>query len=123
MTSPPHDRDSGDEQDAVDGETLGVRGQAAETPANGISVSVQAGELEQVATHLLTSYRDARDCVLVSSGYLDLLGLVWGCVIQGDGWVDVCTVAQDATAGSCRVSVLHMDANELALVFGWDDAS
>lgn len=123
VSLPPYDRDTGSEQDSGDADASDAQGPAARISENGISVSVRAGDLEQVATHLLTSYRDAHDCVLVSSGYLDLLGAVWGCVVQGDGWVDVCIVAHDAVAGRCRVSVLHMDADELAHVFEQDGAN
>lgn len=86
--------------------------------AVGAKTSVEAGEVEQVATRLLCSYRDAGDCVLSSSGYLDLLGSVWGCVVAGDGWVDVCVVSRMAEDGSCQVSVLHMDADEVGSVMG-----
>lgn len=110
------------ERDEMSASALEEQSSAEQAAGNGISVSVQAGDVEQVAIHLLTSYRDAQNCVLVSSGYLDLLGLVWGCVVQGDGWVDVCTVTEDQTEDSCKVSVLHMEASELAEVFAEDDA-
>lgn len=116
-------RGSTAEQDDAGASASDVQDLAARATGNGISVSVCEGELEQVATHLLTSYRDAQNCVLASSGYLDLLGLVWGCVVRGDGWVDVCIVSQDQIEGSCKVSVLHMDTSEVAGVFGEDDSS
>ena len=62
---------------------------------------------------LLANYRERGDCVVARSGWLDLLGKTWGCVIQGEGWVDVCVVQEDEGGGS-EVSVMRMDASALS---------
>lgn len=90
------------------------------TSSSDASVRDEAGEVEQVATRLLASYREGCDCVLAEAGYLDLLGSVWGCVVQGDKWVDVCVVEQVDEA-SCRVHVMRLDASDAAEALGVDD--
>ena len=80
-------------------------------------LSYEEGEVEQVATRLLCTDRDRGDCVLASSGYLDLFGSVWGCVVEGDGWADVCLVVQADEGRVCQVSVTHLDARELVQLF------
>ena len=97
-------------EDGLEDETLPVAGV---TSASDMSVRGEAGEVEQVATRLLTSYRDERDCVLAEAGYLDLLGSAWGCVVQGDQWVDICVIEQVDEA-FCRVHVMRLDASEVA---------
>ena len=48
------------------------------------------------------------------AGYLDAFGNVWGCVVQGDGWVEVQVVKSvDGGTGS-ELSVVHMDAQSWA---------
>lgn len=97
-------------EDGLEDETLPVAGV---TSASDVSVRGEAGEVEQVATRLLASYRDEGDCVLVEASYLDLLGSVWGCVVQGDQWVDICVVEQ-IDESSSRVHVMRLDASEVA---------
>lgn len=97
-------------EEGLEDETLPVAGV---TSASDVSVRSEAGEVEQVATRLLASYRDERDCALVEAGYLDLLGSVWGCVVQGDQWVDICVIEQVDEA-FCRVHVMRLDASEVA---------
>lgn len=64
----------------------------------------QAEGVEQAAYSLLVTYRDGvTPCVLAQSGYLDLLGNTWGCVIEGDGWVDVCVVREREGASTLRI--------------------
>ena len=105
----PHDRGDGTSSDPV----------AEILSAADATVHEETGEVEQVATRLLVSYRDARNCALAEAGYLDLLGSVWGCVVQGDGWVDVCIVEQ-TTESSCRVHVMRLDARETRGLLGVD---
>lgn len=97
-------------EEGLEDETLPVAGV---TSASDVSVCSEAGEVEQVATRLLASYRDERDCALAEAGYLDLLGSVWGCVVQGDQWVDICVIEQVDEA-FCRVHVMRLDASEVA---------
>lgn len=97
-------------EEGLEDEMLPVAGV---TSASDVSVRSEAGEVEQVATRLLASYRDERDCALAEAGYLDLLGSVWGCVVQGDQWVDICVIEQVDEA-FCRVHVMRLDASEVA---------
>lgn len=62
-------------------------------PATVSSASYETS-LEACAADLLDSYRAERGCVPVRSGYLDLLGNLWFCEVQGSGWVDLCFVAR-----------------------------
>lgn len=38
---------------------------------------------------------------------------MWGCVVQGDQWVDICVIEQVDEA-FCRVHVMRLDASEVA---------
>jgi hypothetical protein len=76
------------------------------------TVTTRAGDLRPVAVELLTSYRDAQDCVLASSGYLDLFGSVGGCVVRGGDWVDVCVVSEHEEGRACQVCVLRLERDE-----------
>lgn len=76
------------------------------------TVTTREGDLQQVAVDLLTSYRDAQDCVLASSGYLDLFGSVWGCVVRGGDWVDICVVSEYEEGKACQVCVLRLERDE-----------
>lgn len=82
--------------------------------------------LEEAASECLRRYQEQGEAVLASAGYLDLLGRVWGCTIQGDGWVDVCVIRSDEGGGSSvRVERLEVDAwaRELGFVVrGGEDA-
>ncbi|MGN0287179.1 MAG: hypothetical protein ACI4B6_05875 [Atopobiaceae bacterium] len=69
------------------------------------------------ARQTLEEYQQRGDCLLRSSGYLDLLGNVWGCVIDGGGWVDVVVVRSTPDEGAKR-SVVRMDAKEWAAELG-----
>lgn len=102
MNENPEARGTGDPDEAS----------GASADQEGLVVTVERGEAEQVATRLLSSYRDAGDCALASSGYLDLFGSVWGCVIQGDGWVDVCIVSEEGS--DSRVAVLRLEGTTVA---------
>lgn len=67
--------------------------------------------LEGEGARLVEEYGARGDCVMAQAGYLDLSGSVWGCVMQGGGWVDICVVRDvEGGKGSCVV-VWHMDAD------------
>ena len=100
------------------GEEAGEGGIGPQGSTDGLRTTVERGGVEQVATRLLCTYRDTGECVLASAGYLDLLGSVWGCVVEGDGWVEVCLVCEQSQDDACTVSVLHMEPNEIAQVMG-----
>lgn len=65
------------------------------------------------ADRLLGDYAGRKDCIVAQSGWLDLLGRTWGCVIQGEGWVDLCVVSEREAGGS-EVGVMRMDASGLS---------
>ena len=64
--------------------------------------------LTEEAQTILVGYRQRKDCVLVRAGYVDLVGQAWSCVIQGDGWVDICVV-RETDVGSSKVSVSRIE--------------
>ena len=64
--------------------------------------------LTEEAQTILVDYRQRKDCVLVRAGYVDLVGQAWSCVIQGDGWVDICVVRETDEGGS-QVSVSRIE--------------
>lgn len=76
-----------------------------------MSVRKSEKDIESCATDVLTGYRDARDCVLVRSGYLDLSGSVWSCTVRRREGVEICFVCQRADGGS-DVRVLRMEESE-----------
>lgn len=100
------------------GGEAGEGGKGPQGGTDGLRTTLEQGGVEQVATRLLCTYRDTGECVLASSGYLDLLGSVWGCVVEGDGWVEVCLVCERSQDDACKVIVLHMEPNEIAQVMG-----
>lgn len=73
--------------------------------------SVQVTQTEEGLTdsaeQLILSYRDERTCLLRSAGFLDLRGHVWGCVIEGPGWVDIC-VLEEGQGMTCTKRVIHL---------------
>ena len=76
-----------------------------------MSVRESEKDIESCATDVLAGYRDARDCVLVRSGYLDLSGSVWSCTVRHREGVEICFVCQRADGGS-DVRVLRMEESE-----------
>lgn len=85
------------------------------------TVTTREGDLQRVAAELLTSYRDAHDCVLATSGYLDLFGSVWGCVIRGSDWVDICVVSELEEERACQVCVLRLERDEALEALAGDE--
>ena len=68
--------------------------------------------LEESVREVLGRYQSDGRCLLVSAGYLDLLGSVWGCVLQGPGWVDVCVMSEEADGGCTLRSVRLEEGRE-----------
>lgn len=69
--------------------------------AAGVSVTWDVDDGVVPAARAVLDAYASDDDVLVTSGYLDLRGRVWGAVLRGADWVDVATVwgaADDATA-------------------------
>lgn len=69
-----------------------------------------SGDLPTVAQGLVLDYRSQGNCLLRHAGYLDLLGNVWGCVVQGPKWVDVCVVSQGNGESESVVRIERLEA-------------
>ena len=95
-------------------------GAASGTPggSGGEGGRTDEGDVAEAAADLLEERRSRGDCVLVRSGYLDLLGGTWGCVLQGNGWVEVCLVSEGDGGEGCDVVTWRMDAADAARVTG-----
>ena len=107
------------ESQGVDADALGV----ADGQGTVVTGAVSASDVETTSFDLgvaeegvevLEEYESRGDCVLAQSGYLDLLGRSWGCVIQGEGWVDICVVQEGRDEEGSTLSVIHMDADDVA---------
>lgn len=95
----------------VEDEVRELVGAMASQDAEGSSRVSELSVTEE-AGRVLDGYAAEGDCVVARSGWLDLLGRAWGCVIQGEGWVDVCVVNEREGGGS-EVGVMRMDASGL----------
>ena len=60
----------------------------------------------------MRAYRDQGDCLLRRAGYLDLLGDVWSCTVEGPGWVDVVLVRRAEGDRGSRVRVVRLALEE-----------
>lgn len=110
----PSDGDGGARTRGVSDAVAGQRERPGPGPAGegGSHVLAHGSRgVPEVAGALLGGYREQGCCVLVSAGYADLFGRVWTCVVQGDGWVDVCELSATADGG-CREAVTRMEARE-----------
>jgi len=67
--------------------------------------------LTDQARGMLLAYQERGDCVLAHADYLDLMGRTWGCVVQGEGWVEICLV-QEASSGGSDVHVTELSASD-----------
>ncbi len=75
-------------------------------------------DVREAAARVLGERRAAGDCVVARSGYLDLSGRTWGCVLQGSGWVEVVVVSEDAGGDGSEVVTMRMDAEDVAASVG-----
>lgn len=87
------------------------------TPEEGtLSERVVDKDLPDAAAALLAEYGAEPGTLLARSGWLDLVGRVWGCVVMGPGWVDVCLLsdghADGQSDGRTRVKTLRMEVSE-----------
>ncbi len=80
--------------------------------------SWEAASLEEGASQLLEEYAQQDACALAQSGYLDLQGQVWGCVVMGQGWADICVVKEGASGGAARVYCWRIDQDGVARDIG-----
>lgn len=93
------------------------------TDGNSQASATLAGEVPDAAVALLDAYHAGPTCMLAHEGYLDLSGNSWGCVVQGEGWVDV-AVVQTYVDGGSRVSITRMHVGAWAEGSGaeaWDE--
>ena len=70
------------------------------------------GNVAQAASAELERYKSRGDCVLCRAGYLDLLGDVWGCLVQGPGWVEMCVVEEHEDGARSTVRTVRMEEEE-----------
>jgi hypothetical protein len=90
-----------------------------ELPDGGQTNVVQEGlDVVSASSEVLETYEVRGDCVLAKAGYLDLLGNTWGCVVQGDEWVELCVVSQAQDEEGSVVSTWHMDSEQAAQALG-----
>lgn len=88
-------------------------GVAVELPADtAIAVRLAWTEdrpMTEAAADMLRAYREVPTAQLALSGYLDIKGNVWGAIVRdGRGWVDMVTVAADASDASCRLRAVRL---------------
>lgn len=100
-----------DALDVADGQGTVVTGAVSASDVE--MTSFDLGVAEE-GVEVLEEYEARGGCVLAQSGYLDLLGRSWGCVIQGEGWVDICVVQEGRDGEGSTLSVIHMDSDDVA---------
>lgn len=81
---------------------------------SGVQLLESELDVGEAAARVLGERRDAGGCVVARSGYLDLSGRTWGCVLQGSDWVEVVVVRGDAGGDGCEVVTMRMDAEDVA---------
>ncbi len=101
----------------VDGATGELVGYAAGPLGVRATWSV-ASSLEEVCAAVLAGYESQDDVALHYSGYLDLLGNTWACLVAGPSWVEAAVVrdggAEDEGVGAhsqegpCELSVMRL---------------
>lgn len=74
--------------------------------------------LEEESSGIVRAYRDQGDCLLRQAGYLDLLGDVWSCTVEGPGWVDVVLVRRAEGDRGSRVRVVRLALEEWEGAYG-----
>lgn len=75
--------------------------------------SVQRDSKETIqneAQSILEGYQQRADCMLVYSGYLDIAGNVWGCLVNGGNWSELVTVSDQGEIR--RVSTCHISTQD-----------
>ena len=70
------------------------------------------------AADLLEERRGKGDCVVSRAGYLDLFGGAWGCVLQGNGWAEVCVISEGEAGTGCSVVTWELRAEDLGRLSG-----
>lgn len=76
--------------------------------------SVQRDSKETIqdeAQSVLESYQQRSDCVLVYSGYIDLSGNVWSCLVNGGNWSELVIISDQGEIR--RVSTCHINTQDV----------
>ena len=76
--------------------------------------SVQRDSKETIqdeAQSVLENYQQRADCVLVYSGYIDLAGNVWSCLVNGGNWSELVTISDQGEIR--RVSTCHISTQDV----------
>lgn len=76
--------------------------------------SVQRDSKETIqdeAQSVLKSYQKRSDCVLVYSGYMDLAGNVWSCLVNGGNWSELVIISDQGEIR--RVSTCHITTQDV----------
>lgn len=87
-------------------------GEALEQGGSTVSERSLDADLSSAAATLLEEYEEEPGTLLAHSGWLDLTGHVWGCVVLGPGWVDVCLAEDGRAHEGTRVQTLRMEVSE-----------
>lgn len=87
-------------------------GEALASEEGTLSERVVDADLPDAASGLLEEYEREPGTLLARSGWLDLAGRVWGCVVMGPGWVDVCLLSDGLADGQTCVKALRMEVSE-----------
>lgn len=66
--------------------------------------------LPVAAERTLKHYQQRSDCLLVYSGYLDLMGNVWCCLVNGGNWSELVTISDQGDTR--RVAICHISAQD-----------
>ena len=76
--------------------------------------SVQRDSKETIqdeAQSVLENYQQRADCSLVYSGYIDLAGNVWSCLVNGGNWSELVTISDQGEIR--RVSTCHISTQDV----------
>ena len=68
-------------------------------------------DLIETASDVLTTYKETKTCALAFSGYLDLMGKQWACVVHGGSWVD-CVFVNEKTSDTTEVTTLRFSSDD-----------
>lgn len=105
-----------------DDASLGTLISTEMTSRGAISTYSSDKGLQDTAHALLQNYREAENCLLIRSGYLDLFGNTWSCTVSFGNAVEVCFVSEDQGGKKCEVKVLRMEESQWEEVYGGDQA-
>ena len=67
--------------------------------------------IQDEAQSVLENYQKRADCALVYSGYIDLAGNVWSCLVNGGNWSELVTISDQGEIR--RVSTCHISTQDV----------